>query len=229
MGKRKTSLRRTGGVRTLLPVLGIFAAVLALLVAPAAGAATVAQPESSESAVSNLETRAKDIEAELAHAPRDEVLLANLTRTRISVANAMIAEAPVQPKGVKEVRRQLTLAGVAWSKYLKVARKPGPWLAILVGPALFQLAELSTNSQEAFKNVKAAAAAQKIGAEGRPSKNSWSALSFYDLFAQRYHAADEALAKALARTKTKFERESLEKQFNEVEANAKLFGEKLKH
>jgi hypothetical protein len=99
---------------------------------------------------------------------------------------------------VEEVKQQLALAGVVWSKYLKVAKKPSPGLASLVAPALFQLAEFSSNSQKALKNVKPAAAAQKIAAEGRPGKNRWSTVAFHDLFAQKYNAADESIEKRSA-------------------------------
>jgi hypothetical protein len=77
--------------------------------------------------------------------------------------------------------------------------------------------------------VKVAAAAQKIAAESRPGKNSWSTLAFYDLFAQYYNAADESIEKATSYTNTKFERESIEKRLEEVEKDAKQFGRRLKH
>jgi hypothetical protein len=228
MGERRASLRRAWGTRDRAPALAVLLlAVLPLLVASPAGAETV-RIASGESAVPRLEKRAEEIEAKLAQKPDDESLIASLTRTRINVANAMITEgAGKSPAGVAEVRQQLAFAAVAWSKYLKVTRKPSPGLAIVVAPGLFELAELSTSSQEAFKNVKAAAAAQKIAAEGRPGKGSWSTLAFYDLFAQTYKAAEQALEKAIAYTHAKVERESLEKMFKEIEKKAKHFGKGL--
>jgi hypothetical protein len=98
-----------------------------------------------------------------------------------------------------------------------VARKPIP-----------RLAELSWNSKEALKNVKAAAAAQKIVTESRPGKHSWSTLALYHLFAQNYKAADASFEKAISYMHTKYERESFEKKFEEVERNAKRFGKTLK-
>jgi hypothetical protein len=130
--------------------------------------------------------------------------------------------------GVGEVKGQFVLARVAWSEYLKVAKKPRVGLAILAAPALFQLAELSSDSQEALRSVKGAVVAQKIVADGRPGKNSWSTLAFYELFAQDYNAADESFEKATGYVKTKFERESIEKKFEEEEKDARRFGRRLK-
>ncbi len=173
--------------------------------------------------------RAEEIEAQLAQTPDDEGLLAELTRTRIKAADAMIQSGAGETKsGTEEVRQQFALAAAAWSEYLKAARRPGAGLAALVAPALFQLAELSSGGQEALRWVKRAAAAQKIVAEGRPGKNSWSMLAFYELFAQRYKAADESIEEAIGYTQTKFERESIEKKFEEVEKKAKRFGRGLK-
>jgi hypothetical protein len=232
MGKRRAPWRRTHGIRVLLSVpAAAFVAILLLFASPSADAgAARATPLSAESPVSGLLKQAEEIEAELARTPGDEGLLANLTRTRVDAANAMIANGLLDSKSdVEEMKQQFGLAGVAWSKYLKVAKKPSPGLAILVGPAFFRLAEFSSNSQEALKHVKVAVAAQKIGAEGRPGKNSWTTLAFYELFAQRYNAADESIEKATTYTKTKYERESIEKKFEEVEKYAKRFGRRLKH
>jgi hypothetical protein len=227
--------RRARGIHALLPALaGAFVAMLLVLVSPPADAGVVPAgrsqtPSNAESAVAGLLGQAEEIEAELARTPGDEGLLADLIRTRINTANTMITNGSGDSKsGVEEVKEQFALADVAWSDYLKVARKPIPGLAILVAPALFQLAELSSNSQEALKNVKAAAAAQEIVTEGRPGKSSWSTLALYDLFAQKYKAADASFEKAISYMHTEYERESFEKRFAEVERNAKRFGKTLK-
>jgi hypothetical protein len=227
--------RRARGIRALLPALaGAVVAILLVLASPPADAGVVQAgrsrtTSSTESAVSGLLGQAEEIEAELVRTPGDEGLLADLTRTRINTAKTMITDGSGDSKsGVEEVKEQFTLAGVAWSGYLKVARKPIPGLAILVAPALFQLAELSLNSQEALKNVKNAAAAQKIVTEGRPGKVSWSTLALYDLFSQNYKAADASFEKAIGYMHTKYERESFEKKFAEVEKDAKRFGKTLK-
>jgi hypothetical protein len=212
---------------------GVFVTILLLLASPPADAGAVQASRSrtatsAESRVSSLLGQAEEIEAELAQTPGDEGLLTNLTRTRVIAANTMLTDGAGESKsGVEEVKQQFALASVAWSGYLKVARKPIPGLAVLVAPALFQLAELSSNSQEALKNVTAAAAAQKIVTEGRPGKGSWSTLALYDLFAQNHKAADASFEKAISYMRTQYERESFEKKFAEVERSAKRFGKRL--
>jgi hypothetical protein len=255
MGRTGIPLRRTCGNRSLLPFSAAAFVALLVLGSHPVGADAAARrapvglahqqhtmvdeknlgDQSSgatstvEGAASGLLQQAEEIEAELAQTPRDEGLLANLTRTRIDGANTMAAHGAGDSKsGTEELRQQFALAGAAWSEYLKVAKKPSVGLAVLVAPAFFALAELSSNSQEALKKVKAAAAVQKIVAESRPGKNSWSTLAFYDLFAQYYKAAEESLEEAIGYMKTKFERESIEKKFEEVEKDAKQFGRRLK-
>lgn len=225
---------RTSGGRRLVPALaGLFAAALLVLGSSPTGAEGAVRggfKAPAESAAASLEKQAEEIEAKLAKTPGDESLMANLTRTRINAANALIADGAGQSQGgVEEERQQLDLAREDWSEYLKVAKKPSPGLAIEVAPALFLIAELSSNDQEALENVKAAAAAEKIVTESRPSQNSWSTFAFYELFAQNYKAADEAIEKATRYAKTKREREAIEGVFGEVEKDAKRFGIQLKH
>ena len=76
--------------------------------------------------------------------------------------------------------------------------------------------------------MKAGAEAQKIVAEKRPSLNAYSTLAFYTLFAQNYKAAEAAKEKAITYTNTKFERESFENKFEEIEKSAKEFAKQAK-
>ena len=76
-------------------------------------------------------------------------------------------------------------------------------------------------------NIKAATEAQEIVAEKRNDLNGWSTLSFYALFTQDYKKAEEAKKEAIKLSNTKFERESFENKYDEVEKNAKTFGKRL--
>jgi hypothetical protein len=184
---------------------------------------------SGESAASSLEKQAENIEAKLVKSPGDEDLLANLTRTRVSVANALLSGGAAEStSGVEEYEHQLALASEDWSKYLAATSEPSPGLAIQVAPALFQQAELSTTSAAALEKVKVATEAQEIVAEGRPSLNSFSTLAFYSLFTQNFKAAEEAKEEALKYANTKFERESFENKYAEVEKNAKEINKAIK-
>ena len=222
--------RRRHVVKVVYALLAILMAGSLFLVTGALNIGSIFGTSSSgESAASSLEKQAENIEAKLAKTPGDENLLANLTRTRINVANAMItAGAGGSQSGVEEVEQQLALAGEDWSEYVAASSEPSAGIAIQVAPALFQMAELSSSGEEALENVKAATEAQKIVAEARPSLNSYSTLGIYQLFAQEYKAAEEALKKSTTYATSKFERESIENKFEEVEKNAKEFGKQLK-
>jgi hypothetical protein len=182
-----------------------------------------------ESAASSFEKQAENIEAKLAKTPGDEDLMANLTRTRINTANAMVTNGNLESQdGFEEVKHQLALASESWSRYVDTASEPSAGLAIQVAPALFRLAsEFGGSGEEALENVKAAAEAEEIVAAKRKDLNSWSTLSFYALFAQNYKLAEEAKEESIKLANTKFERESFENKYEEVEKNAKEFGKQL--
>ncbi|OJU86331.1 MAG: hypothetical protein BGO11_03200 [Solirubrobacterales bacterium 70-9] len=221
--------RRRHVVKVVYAILAILMAASLFLVTGVLNPNTLFGGNSSgESAASRLEKQAEQIEARLAKSPEDENLLLNLTRTRINVANTMITEGASGQSGAEEVKHQLALASEDWSNYLKAAAEPSPGLAIQVSPALFQLAELSTSGEEALENVVAATEAQEIVAKARPSLNSLSTLGIYQAFAQEYKAASKSIEEATKFASTKFERESLENKFEEIEKQAKEFGKGLK-
>jgi hypothetical protein len=130
-------------------------------------------------------------------------------------------------EGVEEIKHQLALASEDWSNYVDAASEPSAGLAIQAAPALFQLAEVSASGEEAVESVKAATEAEQIVAEKRNDLNSWSTLAFYALFAQNYKLAEEAKENAVKLANTKFERESFENKYDEVEKNAKEFAKRL--
>lgn len=221
--------RRRHVVKVSYAILAVLMAASLFLVTGTLNIGSLFGGTSGESAAASFEKQAENIEVRLAKTPTDENLLANLTRTRINAANAMITTGKGESaEGLEEVKQQLALASEGWSKYTAAAGEPSAGLAIQVAPALFQLAELSGNGAEALENVKAATAAQKIVTEKRKDLNSWSTLAFYALFAQNYKLAEEAKEEAIKLAHTKFERESFENKYDEVEKNAKEFGKQLK-
>lgn len=223
MNKRRVRIRRTADAGVALLAAALVAVSVLLLVTREAAASGV------EGAAANFEKQAEEIEARLSEEPGNEGLLADLTRARINVADAMIAGGAGESRGgIEEVKQQLALAAEDWSEYLKVAVEPSPGLAIQVAPALFRRAELSSDAREALEDVKAAAAAQKIVVEDRPGRNSWSMLALYELFAQDYRAADEAIENAIRYAHTRFERDSIKDKFEEVEIHARQFGRRLR-
>ncbi|HEY2478293.1 MAG TPA: hypothetical protein VGI17_06140 [Solirubrobacterales bacterium] len=222
--------RRRHVVKVVYAILAVLMAASLFLVTGAININSIFGGNTGgESAASSFEKQAENIEVKLAKTPGDEDLLASLTRTRINAANSMITNGETESQsGVEKAKQQLAFASEDWSKYVAASSEPSPGLAIQVAPALFQLAEISANGQEALENVKAASEAQEIVAKGRPSLNSYSTLALYLLFTQDYKAAEEAKEKAAKFANTKFERESFENKYEEVEKNAKTFGKQIK-
>jgi hypothetical protein len=184
---------------------------------------------SGESAAATFEKQAENIEAKLAKTPGEENLIANLTRARINTANSMISNGEGESQdGLEKIKHQLALASEGWSSYLAAASEPSAGLAIQVSPAMFQLAEISASGEQALENLKTATEAEQIVADQRNDLNSWSTLAFYALFAQNYKLAEEAKKEAVKLANTKFERESFENKYDEVEKNAKEFAKRLK-
>lgn len=221
--------RRRHVVKVVYAILAILMAASLFLVTGALNIGSILGTNSStSSATKSLEEQAERIEVKLAKTPEDEDMLLNLTRTRINVANTMITNgAGESQSGVEEVKQELAQASEDWSRYLEAAKEPSAGLAVQVSPALFQLAELSTSGEEALENIKAATEAQEIVAAARPSLNSLSTQGIYQAFAQEFKAANQSIEEAAKFANTKFERESLENKFEEIEKNAKEFGKGL--
>jgi hypothetical protein len=183
---------------------------------------------SGESAAQVAEKQAVAIEQRIKKEPaKEEVLLGNLTRARITVANAMAGEISSESE-LEEWRTQMSKASEDWTKYLAVAKEPSIGVAQVVAPAMFQFAEQSTSTDEALENIKVASEAQTLVAEKRPSLGTWSNASIYTLFTLDYKLAEEQKEEATKLANTKFERESFENKFEEVEKNAKEFGKQVK-
>ena len=222
--------RRRHVVKAVYAILAILMAASLFLVTGVFNPNTLfGSGSSGESAAKTFEKQAETIEAKLAKSPGDEALIANMTRARINAANSMISNGEGQSQdGVESIKHQLALASEGWTDYLGAASEPSAGLAIQVAPALFQLAEISSSGDESLENVKAATEAEQIVADKRDDLNSWSTLAFYALFAQNYKLAEEAKEEAVKLAGTKFERESFENKYDEVEKNAKEFGKRLK-
>jgi hypothetical protein len=223
--------RRRHVVKVVYAILAVLMGLSLFLVTGALNIGSILGTNStSESATKSLEQQATRIEAKLAKTPEDEDMLLNLTRTRINIANTMITNSAGKSEAdvVEEVKHELALASEDWSNYLNAAAEPSAGLAVQVSPALFQLAEFSSSGEESLENVKAATEAQKIVAEARPSLNSLSTLAIYQAFSQEFKAANKTLEESIKFANTKFERESLENKYGEVEKNAKEFGKNLK-
>lgn len=222
-GKRRGVVKVVYAILALLMGLSLF-----LLGAGGSLSSIFGGNGSSTSATQVFEEQAQRIERKLVKSPEDPDLLLNLTRTRVNAGNAAVSISSTGEQGqTLESQDQFNRASAAWSEYLEATDEPNSGLAQLMSNTLFTLAGISRTSAEAESNVRAAAEAQAIVAESRPSVGSLSTLALYKLYALEYAAAEKVKKEAIALTNSKFERESFENQYEEVEKRAKEFQKQL--
>lgn len=210
--------RRKNVVKVVYAILALLMGLsLLLVVGPAPLSDLFGGNGSSTSASSQLEDQAQRIELKLKKDPQDPQLLLSLTRARISAANSLAVANPETGEVgfTPEGRQQLFLASENWSKYLKATDEPSVGGAQLAAQALFGLAKTARNLNEAETNVRAAARAQQIVAEDRPSLGSLSSLAIFRYFSFDFKGAEQARREAAKYANTKFERENLGKELDQ--------------
>lgn len=223
--------RRKHVVKVVYAILALLmGASLFLVVGPVNIGSLLGTTSSSSSSASLFEEEAEKIEHKLKKEPQNPDLLLNLTKARINAGNhlASVNEETGATEISVEGRAQLEKASDAWSEYLKASKEPSPNGAVVVAPALFTLAQLSSTANEAEANVKAAADAQQIVADAHPSLGSLSNLAIYRTFSFDYAAAKKASKKAEKFAHTKFERENLGNQLEEITKRAHEFEKQIK-
>lgn len=217
-------------------VVKVVYAILALLMAGSlflvTGGVNIGNLFDSSSSSNNLaveyEKRAERVEAELQKQPGDEKLLANLTNNRMLAGQQLYTASPNgEALPTVDSRTQYEMASSAWSEYLKATQEPNPSLAQRMGGVLFTLAQVSRTFPEAEENVNAAAEAQKIYAEQRPTLNSLSTQAIYMLYAGDFKAAEEVNAAAEKAAGSKFQREQVGNQFETTKKSATEFQKKI--
>jgi hypothetical protein len=223
-GKRRGVVKVVYAILALLMGLSLF-----LLGAGGSLNSIFGGGSSSGSATKAFEEQAQRIERKLVKSPEDPNLLLNLTRTRVNAGNSAVAiGSNGEQAQTLESQEQFNKASAAWSEYLEATGEPSSGLAQLMSNTLFVLAGISSTAAEAEANIEAAAEAQAIVAEKRPSVGSLSTLSLYLLYTFEYAEAEKVKKEAIALTNSKFERENFENQFDEVEKQAKEFQKQTK-
>lgn len=222
-GKRGNVVKVVYAVLALLMGLSLF-----LVVGPVNIGELVGGSSSASNAAKPFEEQAERLEVRLKKSPEDADLLAALTRARINAGNSSIEETSEgQQLITSEAVQQYQLASESWSRYLKATDEPSVGVALVAAPTFITLAEASgTNEFEA--NVDAAAEAQQIVADKRPSIGALTTLAIYQYFTFDYKQARKTEAEAVAMAKDKFEREGIENQLQEYEKRAKELQKELK-
>jgi len=222
-GRRKHVVKFVYAILALLMGASLF-----LVVGPVNIGSLLGNNESSNASAALVE-QAEKVERKVNKDPENPELLAALTKSRISAGNSMAelnsetGAAELSPEG----RVQLEKGSEAWSRYLKATDEPAAGLAQLVAPTLFTLAATASTDGEVSTNVKAAAKAQKIVAEQRPSKGSLATLATYQLYSFDYSGAKQSQQEAEKFANTKFERENLGNELEATEKRAREFEKQL--
>jgi hypothetical protein len=221
--------RRRHVVKVVYAILAILMGASLFLVVGPVNVGEILGGGAASNSAEQFEDRAAAIESELKKTPADADLLLALVRQRIYAGNALAAINPEtgEAQQTAESRQQLEQASSTWSEYLKATEEPTPSGAQIVAPALFSLAQTSSTGGELEANTQAAAAAQQIVAAARPSLGSLSTLAIYRYFGFEYPAAAKAGKEAKKLASSKFERENLENQLEEVEKKARSLQKRL--
>ncbi|HVY96894.1 MAG TPA: hypothetical protein VHA54_08040 [Solirubrobacterales bacterium] len=222
-GRRRNVVKVVYAILALLMGLSLF-----LVVGPFNVANLFGGSETSNASAVFVE-QAENVEAKLRKDPEDPELLLRLTKARINAGNASAELNPETgaPQFTEEGKAELERASEAWSKYLKATDEPSPGGAQAAAPMFFSLAQLARTGPEAEINLRAAAKAQQIVAEQRPSLGSLSTLAIYRNYSFDYAGAKKAEKEAEKYANTKFERESLGNELSQVEKRAKEFQKQL--
>lgn len=221
--------RRRHVVKVVYAILAILMGASLFLVVGPVNIGEIFGGGAASNGAEQFEDRAAAIERELKKDPEDPTLLLALTRQRIYAGNALAVINPEtgQPQLTTESRQQLQQASSAWSEYLEATDEPTASAAQVIAPALFSLAQTSSTAAELESNIQSAADAQQIVVDARPSLGSLSTLAIYRYFGFQYQAANKAGEEAKKLASSKFERETLENQLEEVQKNARNLEKQL--
>jgi len=226
-----TGGRRRGVVKVVYAILAVLMGLsLLLVVGPAPLQDLFGLQDEVSRAADQFEEKAEKAERKLKQNPQDPELLLSLTKARINAGNALAEPNPETGQFVytSESVQQLQAASEAWSRYLKSTDEPNAAGAQITAQALFGLAQNARSGLEAEANVRAAAQAQQIVAEARPSLGSLSTLAIYRLYSFDFDGAAQAQQEAKKYTNTKFEGENLDNELEQISERAHEFQKQLR-
>lgn len=168
------------------------------------------------------EEQAARPERELKKTPDDPQLLLNLSRARTNAGNQLSVVNPEtgEPQLTVAARAQLEKAATAWDEYVESTDEPSTSGAQTASGNFFRLAQTSRTPAEIQANLEAAAEAQQIIADKRPSSGSLASLAYFRYFTFEFEEARRLTREAAKIATTKFERENLDDEAKQIEAQA---------
>jgi predicted ribosome quality control (RQC) complex YloA/Tae2 family protein len=220
--------RRKNVVKVVYAVLALLMGTSLFLTVGPFSISEIFNDSSSDGSTAFVE-QAEKAEQKVRQDPDNPELLASLTKAQINAANAMAELNPETgaPEITSEGLTELQKASQSWTEYLKATDEPSAAVAQSAAQMLFTLAQYARTGQEAETNTRAAAQAQEIVAEQRPSLGSLSTLAIYRVYSFDYAGGKEAQAEATKLASTKFERENLDNELEQIEKRARQFEKQL--
>jgi hypothetical protein len=223
-GKRRHVVKFVYAILALLMGASLF-----LVVGPVNIGSLLGTSNTVSSATKQFEEQSAKLEHKLKKDPQNPELQLALTRAQINAGNSLVSTNSETGaiEYTPEALLQLEKASESWSRYLKATDEPAAGSAQLMSQALFTLAQNSRSGPEAEANVRAAAQAQQIVAEGRPSLGSLSTLAIYQLYSFDFKGAEKTQKEASKFANTKFERENLGNELESINKRAREFQKQL--
>lgn len=222
--------RRKVAVKVVYAVLAVLMGLSLFLVTGTLNVGEIFGGNSGGNPAGQFEENAEQIERKLKKEPENTDLLVGLTRTRVNAANSLYNIGPEETREITpEALQQLQMASDSWTRYLRATDEPAAGVAQVVAPNLIVLAQYARTVPEAQANVKAAAEAEKIVADQRPSLNSFTTLAFYEMILLHKAKAEELGKKAGKYANTKFERENIANEITRYEEIGNKFAELVKN
>jgi len=216
--------RRRNAVKVVYAVLAVLMGLSLFLVVGGFNLSELFNGSGGTEAGKEFEATATRLERELKKEPEDPQKLLALTRARVNAANSYYEIGPEEERTpTAETVEQLNLASDTWDKYLKATDEPTPGAAQLMAPNFILLAQNSKTFPEAQTNLEAAAEAERIIAEQRPSLNSLTTLAFYVAVLGDKKEAQKLTKEAKPYAHTKFERENVDNEVKRYEETGERF------
>jgi hypothetical protein len=218
-GRRKNVVKVVYGILAVMMGASLF-----LVVGPVNIGSLLNTADEVDRSAEIFDEQIERTEQRLRKDPNDESILLSLTRARINAgrAHSEIDPATGEATVTAKARVEYEKAEDAWARYLKVAKgEPNPSLASLVAGTTFLLAQNSKTYAEAIEYLEAAADAQRLTAQARPSIGAWMSLAAYEYLSGDKAAGAEAGRKASALARSKSERKSIDKQLAAFEKQSK--------
>lgn len=167
---------------------------------------------------SAFDTQINNAKEQLKKDPQNENALANLASYEYQSGRTGISQpAPTAPPEVSDdAQAALSESVDAWTRYLKVAKKPDPVLASEMAQAYVFL-----------DDPQGAVRAQRIFAEAQPSANTLGSLALYLYAGGEFAAGDKAAKEAVAKA-PKGSAKQIEAQLASIKKRAQKFAKAQK-